>query len=201
MDALGQLTGPAGTAVTGLAFGTLPVGAMDGGVQLARGLDATLSGLQTPSGNGIEVRTQEEADLVASLQAQGKNTQEIENALENLRNTGGTLVADPARQVTGPGRLSNPAEVENIRNSIQALGVEIIERPGSLGYGPGLSAGQPGQLFIDPDASYSAWLHEYQHVLDDQAAGWSGFRVLEDVDTVWQREQSAYNREIAFMRG
>ena len=200
MDAQGRLTGPLGTPIAGLNFGTLPPFATDGGVQLTPGLDAKLSGPQAPPGNGIEVRTQEEADLVASLQAAGKSTQEIENALENLRYTGGIVMGDSARAVTGPGRLSNPVEIENIRQAVQALGVGVTERPGNLGYQPALKAGSPSTLVRDPDASYSAWLHEYQHVIDDQAAGWSGYRIMENTDAVWQREQSAYNREITLMR-
>ena len=81
MDARGQLTGPAGTVIAGLLFGTLPVGAVDGGVQLAPGLLAVLSA----QSSGIETRTQEEADLVATLQAQGKTTSEIQAALDSLR--------------------------------------------------------------------------------------------------------------------
>ena len=70
MDARGQLTGPAGTAVAGLVFGTLPPGATDEGVQLAAGLQAVL----TAQGAGFVTNTQEEADLAASLLAQGKGT-------------------------------------------------------------------------------------------------------------------------------
>ncbi|AGH85372.1 hypothetical protein A3768_0634 [Ralstonia solanacearum] len=51
-------------------------------------------------------------------------------------------------------------------------------------------------MIIDPDASYSAWLHEYQHAMDDQAAGWGGMKSLFDSDLRWQWEQNAYNREI-----
>ena len=51
-------------------------------------------------------------------------------------------------------------------------------------------------MIIDPDASYSAWQHEYQHALDDQSIGWGGMKSLFDNDLRWQWEQNAYNQEI-----
>jgi hypothetical protein len=41
--------------------------------------------LATQQGSGIETRTQEESDLVASMRAQGKSNAEIQNALDALR--------------------------------------------------------------------------------------------------------------------
>jgi hypothetical protein len=82
------------------------------------------------------------------------------------------IEADPARRVMGPAWRSHPEEVASMRRTIEDAGVEVIERPDALAYAPGLRRGEPGQFYIDPNASYSAWLHEYQHFLDDQAAGW-----------------------------
>ncbi|MFV8601438.1 PAAR domain-containing protein [Ralstonia pseudosolanacearum] len=104
--------------------------------------------------------------------------------------------ADPAREVMGPATASHPTEIGQMRGSLSEAGVEVIERPGSMAYSPGLREGEPGQMIIDPDASYSAWLHEYQHAMDDQAAGWGGMKSLFDSDLRWQWEQNAYNREI-----
>lgn len=55
--------------------------------QLARGAkeESAASAPVVQPGSGIETRTEEERDLVACLQAQGKSAQEIERALENLR--------------------------------------------------------------------------------------------------------------------
>ncbi|CBM09907.1 PAAR domain-containing protein [Ralstonia solanacearum] len=104
--------------------------------------------------------------------------------------------ADPAREVMGPATMSHPAEITQMRGSLSDAGVEVIDRPGSMAYSPGLREGEPGQMIIDPDASYSAWLHEYQHAMDDQAVGWGGMKSLFDSDLRWQWEQNAYNREI-----
>lgn len=104
--------------------------------------------------------------------------------------------ADPAREVMGAAVTSHPQEVAQMRNALADMGVEVIDRPGSMAYSPGLRAGEPGQMIIDPEASYSAWRHEYQHALDDQAAGWGGMKSLFDNDLRWQWEQNAYNQEI-----
>ena len=68
--------------------------------------------------------------------------------------------ADPARDVLGPASVSHPDEIAQMQKTLTDAGVEVIERPGAMAYSPGLSPGQPGQMIIDPDASYSAWLHE-----------------------------------------
>jgi uncharacterized Zn-binding protein involved in type VI secretion len=109
--------------------------------------------------------------------------------------------ADPARRVLGPARLSHAEEIAAMRRTMEEAGVEVRERPGAMAYAPGVRTGEPGQFIIDPDASYSAWLHEYQHFADDQAAGWGGFRDLYDNNTRWQRESAAYNKEIELMEG
>ncbi len=106
---------------------------------------------------------------------------------------------DPARRVLGPASKSHPEEIANMRKAMEEAGVEVKDRPGALAYSPGLRPGQPGQVLLDPNASYSAWLHEYQHFLDDKADGWSGMRGMLDPDTRWAREQSAYAKEIDLM--
>src|SRR5579859_4589527 len=88
--------------------------------------------------------------------------------------------ADPARDVLGPASVSHPDGIAQMRQTLTDAGVEVVDRPGAMAYSPGLSPGQPGQMIIDPDASYSAWLHEYQHAMDDQAIGWGGMQSLFD---------------------
>ena len=83
-----------------------------------------------------------------------------------------------------------------MRKAMEEAGVEVRERSGAMAYAPGLRKGDPGQVVIDPDASFSAWTHEYQHFLDDQAAGWGGMGDLFDNDLRWAREQTAYGKEI-----
>ena len=84
--------------------------------------------------------------------------------------------ADPLRGVMGAASESHPAEIAQMRQALADMGVQVIDRPGTIAYSPGIRAGKPGQMIIDPKASYSAWLHEYQHALDDQKIGWGGFR-------------------------
>jgi uncharacterized Zn-binding protein involved in type VI secretion len=107
--------------------------------------------------------------------------------------------ADPARRVLGPASKSHPEEIAKMRKAMEEAGVEIKDRPGALAYSPGLRRGEPGQVYLDPDASYSAWKHEYQHFLDDKADGWSGMGGIVNRDTRWAREQSAYAKEIEMM--
>ena len=104
--------------------------------------------------------------------------------------------ADPIRKKLGKATESHPQEVEAIKKHCEELGVVIVERNGTMAYSPGLSAGKQGTLIIDPDASISAWRHEYQHVIDDYNAGWSGFRIFEDQDATWEREKRAYELEL-----
>ncbi|MBO4915010.1 MAG: hypothetical protein J5449_07370 [Oscillospiraceae bacterium] len=110
-------------------------------------------------------------------------------------------VADPMAEITGAGELSNPEEIASFRKEIQKFGVELMEHEGeSLGYAPSLQPGKPGQLLISRGASYSAWCHEMQHMRDDMAAGWTGMRILSDVDECYRREQRAYAVEIALAK-
>jgi hypothetical protein len=111
-----------------------------------------------------------------------------------------SLEADPARNIYGPGTESHPEEIARMRQELANAGVQILDQPGTIGYGPGTSPGKPGQISMDPNASYSAWLHEFQHAMDDQAVGWGGFRTISNNDLRWQWEQNAYNREIDFAR-
>jgi len=108
--------------------------------------------------------------------------------------------ADPARRVMGSARLSHADEIAEMRRLMDAEGVEIIERSGTMAYGPSSRAGRPGQFIIDPDASYSAWKHEFRHFLDDQASGWDGMSALMDKNTRWAWESAAYAEEISLMR-
>lgn len=109
--------------------------------------------------------------------------------------------ADPARAVLGPATESHPEEIAQMRQALTDAGVEVRDRPDAMAYAPGLRPGEPGQFVIDPDASYPAWLHEFQHAMDDKAAGWGGMRALMDPQTRWSFENAAYGREIDFMRG
>lgn len=108
--------------------------------------------------------------------------------------------ADPARQVMGPAARSHPDEIAAMRTDLEKAGVEIVERPGAMFYSPSSTTGRPGQLVIDPEASFSAWSHEYQHFLQDQASGWRGWHSLADKNTRWAWEQEAFGVEKSLMR-
>jgi hypothetical protein len=107
--------------------------------------------------------------------------------------------ADPARRVLGAAAESHPEEIAAMTNEMEAAGVETVEREGAMAYQPGLRGGEPGKILMDPQASYSAWLHEYQHFLDDRAAGWGGMRQLFDSAARAQMETNAYTKEIELM--
>ncbi|MET7959029.1 WXG100 family type VII secretion target [Micromonospora zamorensis] len=106
--------------------------------------------------------------------------------------------ADPLRK-WGPARQTHPEEWEAAIQEARTLDVEITFRPGALAYGPAPGPGRPGQLVLDPDASYGALLHEMQHLRDDQAAGWAGMRGwFEDPVVRYENEVRAYQREIDY---
>jgi hypothetical protein len=72
-------------------------------------------------------------------------------------------------------------------------------REGVMAYGPAPSAGEPGQLLLDPDCSYGALVHEMRHLRDDQAAGWRGIRAsFEDPYQRYEGEVRAYGEEISY---
>ena len=65
-----------------------------------------------------------------------------------------------------------------------------------MGYGP-LKKGEPGQLIIDPDASYSALQHEYSHYLEAKSKGFpSAAEVYQDWEGRIADELKAYTTEI-----
>lgn len=75
-----------------------------------------------------------------------------------------------------------------------------MDRPGGLAYEPALSQGNPGRLLLDPDASIGAMRHEFRHVLDGQASGYQGFRLMMDSDQFWKLEYRGYMEEIKLAR-
>lgn len=91
--------------------------------------------------------------------------------------------SDPFRDVLGPA-LGNPqyqAEVDAMIRDMEASGVQVtIDSRTGMFYSPRASVdpmnpGSSPTLRIDQNASIYAWRHEYQHFLDDKAAG---FRTL-----------------------
>jgi len=108
--------------------------------------------------------------------------------------------ADPAQRVLGRAADSHPKEVLAMRAELHEAGVEIVVGDSSIAYALGTVPGRPGQFHVTPDASYSAWLHEYQHFLDDKAGGWRGMKQLWDKELRTKMEQRAYQKEIDLMR-
>jgi hypothetical protein len=108
--------------------------------------------------------------------------------------------ADPLRK-WGPAQQTHPQQWEAAIREAREMGVEVTFREGALAYGPSPSPGQPGQLVLDPDASYGALLHEMQHLRDDRAAGWAGMRGwFEDPVVRYENEVRAYQQEIDYAR-
>ena len=108
--------------------------------------------------------------------------------------------ADPIRDVLGPGRTSHPEEWNDTLATLKSAGVEImLTNEERLAYAPGTFPGSPGQIHLHEDASIGALRHEYQHFVDDQAAGYLGTRGLYDLAFRKQTEQKAYAIEIAMM--
>lgn len=102
--------------------------------------------------------------------------------------------ADPFREVMGAGIDSHPKEWNALINEMKDNGVEIVYREGVMAYSP--AKGVAGQIVVDPNASYSALLHEYTHYLDDAAAGFPGMEYHFQTINRVKMELHAYMQEI-----
>ena len=109
---------------------------------------------------------------------------------------------DPIREVLGSAEQSHPEELQKFFDYLSEKKVAVIRHSGnsSMGYQPGLRKGEPGQIVMEDGASYSAWLHEVQHVKDDESEGWGGMATLFDQDKRWEMERNAYEKEIEFAK-
>ena len=127
-----------------------------------------------------------------------ENSAEYDNIMLRKASSGAfNSSSDPMADAFGAGEDSNPEEIRNFRNELKEFGVNLVEHDTeSLGYCPGLRAGQQGTVYISRGASYSAWCHEMQHVRDDAATSWQGMRIIADVDERYAMEERAYNVEI-----
>ena len=115
---------------------------------------------------------------------------------ENMLNT----KEDPIREILGSAMKSHPTETTNMAKELNGYGVDITYRENAMGYSPNPSPGNPGKIIMDPEASYSAWLHERQHAIDDQDSGWMGFRNFANPETAARFESNAYDKEIEFAK-
>lgn len=108
--------------------------------------------------------------------------------------------ADPVRRLTGPASRSHPEEIARMEQQIIEAGGEVDKQAGRLVYEPG-AVGHPGTVRIDPNASYSAWLHEFRHFQDDLSSGWQAQQILHgNPQTRWAWERAAYQQEINYVR-
>lgn len=107
---------------------------------------------------------------------------------------------DPIREVLGSAMESHPDETKGIIKEMDGYGVGITYRENAMGYSPNPTPGNPGKIIMDPDASYSAWLHERQHAVDDKDSGWLGFRNFADPENAARFEANAYDKEIEFAK-
>ncbi|MFV0292287.1 MAG: hypothetical protein ACK5II_03335, partial [Paracoccus sp. (in: a-proteobacteria)] len=175
---------------------------IDGVRLLKNGVGVTMKHL--PSGRGILVRLPDGGKFLISagdnllrvmLRARIALPQSLMRRVALLK-----VDADPVRKLTGPASQTHAAEIEAMKQAILDAGGEIPPRVGALAYMP--RSGRGGTLIIDPDASYSAWLHEYQHFLDDQAKGFPGVPALmSDRAGRYAMEHAAYAKEINYVRG
>jgi hypothetical protein len=108
--------------------------------------------------------------------------------------------ADPLRR-HGPARETHPAQWAAAMQEAEDARVEVVLRNGTMAYGPAPSAGRPGQMILDPDASYGALLHEMSHLRDDRDAGWAGMAgAMADPRARYENEARAYQQEIDYAR-
>lgn len=107
---------------------------------------------------------------------------------------------DPIREKLGSAYKSHPYDVEQIKQHLSEMGVTVNENGTNMNYGPSPIPGRPGNLNIDPEASYSAWLHEYEHAKQDERSGWNGILALMDPNEAQKWEDGAYDVEIEFAK-
>jgi hypothetical protein len=108
--------------------------------------------------------------------------------------------ADPLRAF-GPASETHPADFEAAIARLDAAGVEVDMRHGSMSYSPNAVKGHPGRLILDPEASHGAVLHEMSHFSDDEVAGFPGLRYwLEDPAVTAAGESRAYQAEIDYAK-
>ena len=108
---------------------------------------------------------------------------------------------DPMREIMGPAYKNNYAELDELIRKLESMGVEVAvsDTNSSMGYqpSPSFSGGTPGLVKMAREASFSAWLHEFQHAMDDESTGWLGRQILTfDPDERYQWEVRAYQVEI-----
>ncbi len=154
---------------------------------------------------GEEAKANEEAQVrareeVVADEAPAPDGEAYERGKQVDRKTAYLTEADPVRDVLGPGKKSHPEEWNNTIDELKREGVEVVmTNEEKLAYAPGLRAGEPGQIHLNNDASIGALRHEYQHFLDDKAAGYKGMRGLYDLQFRRQTETNAYGKEIQLM--
>lgn len=132
-----------------------------------------------------------------------KVTKELdEESLANIDKSGKIILDralhtrnDPMVEVMGAAIENNKEELQGILSKLNELGVEVEYRTDEYAYEI-IGKGKPGRIIIDKYASLSAWLHEYQHAIDDSNAGWSSIRIMKNPAKRFRREQKAYQVEI-----
>ena len=107
---------------------------------------------------------------------------------------------DALRESLGPAYQSHKAEYDDILRQAKEYGVEVTFRKGILAYEPSLTAGKPGRLILDPDASIGALRHEFKHLLDDADMGHPGFQIMANRDQFWEIERRGYMEELGLAR-
>jgi hypothetical protein len=110
-------------------------------------------------------------------------------------------MSDPLRAL-GSAAETHPAELEASIGQVEGAGGQFDLRPGSMGYSPSLSPGEPGRLILDPEASVGALRHEMAHFAFDQAAGYPGLGAyISNPRLMWESEAAAYKTEIDYAIG
>jgi RHS repeat-associated protein len=107
--------------------------------------------------------------------------------------------ADLLNARLGAAQLSHPEEYASIIRQLEAAGVQIERRAGTLAYSP--QTGGPGRIILDPDASIGALRHEFQHFLDNQAANFPGLGAYyRDLPEFARVEVRGYMQEVLTAR-
>lgn len=108
--------------------------------------------------------------------------------------------ADVALKYFGPAEESHSKELAVIKDDLKKNGVYVNTRDRNhpaMGYGTASAPGKPGSMTVTEGMSYSAWLHEYRHFLDDKELGYPGRKYYYNNLSLYAKmERAAYDAEI-----
>lgn len=102
-------------------------------------------------------------------------TKLVENSKIDLNKYCAKCEGDYLRDALGPA-INNPKyekQLSYIKNEITKSNAKLIIREGNNMYYNAPGHGQPGEIILPPEASIGAYLHEFEHFIQDRESGFN----------------------------